>query len=504
MKTLRFILGDQLSHDISSLKQCDKKNDIVFMCEIDEEATYVKHHPKKIALIFSAMRHFSEELSQKGFSVDYITLDDKKNTQCFKKELKRAMKRHNTKNVIVTHPSEYRVLQILEGICTIIEDDRFFCSKEHFQEWAQDRKQLRMEFFYREMRKKYDILVKNGKPIGGKWNYDHENRNPLKSENKIPKATLFDPDDITKDVLKLVRKKFNSHFGDLEPFNFAVTRKEALKVLNEFIAKRLSHFGTYQDAMLEGNPYLYHSHISFYLNCGLLQPRECIDAAIEAYKKDKAPLNSTEGFIRQILGWREYIRGIYWLKMPDYKHKNFLNAKKALPEFFWTGDTNMNCLKQCITDTQKNAYANHIQRLMVIGNFMLLAGVDPDHVNEWYLLVYADAYEWVELPNVNGMILFSDGGVVASKPYAASGAYINKMSNYCKNCTYNVSEKNGKTACPFNYLYWNFLLKNQKKLSNNQRMKLIYSRLKLMDEEKIKLIKKDAHSFLKGISDDSK
>ena len=500
MKTLRFILGDQLSHHISSLKECDKENDIVFMCEVNEEATYVKHHPKKIALIFSAMRHFADELSQEGFSVDYIKLDDPKNTQCFEKELKRAIERHHTTKVIVTHPGEYRVLQILKPICTIIEDDRFFCSKENFLNWTQSRKELRMEYFYREMRKTHNILVKDGKPTGGKWNYDHENRNPIKAGTKTPKIKLFNPDKITKNVLKLVKEKFGDHFGDLEPFNFAVTRKDALKVLKDFVSERLSHFGDYQDAMLEDNPYLYHSLISFYLNCGLLLPKECVDASVDSYKKKKAPLNAVEGFVRQILGWREYIRGIYWLKMPRYKNKNFFNAKNPLPDFFWSGKTDMNCLKQCISDTKKNAYAHHIQRLMVIGNFMLLAGIDPAAVNEWYLLVYADAYEWVELPNVNGMILFSDGGVVASKPYAASGAYINKMSDYCKGCAYRVSEKNGETACPFNYLYWNFLLKNQSKLENNQRMKLIYSRLKLMDKEKIKKIKKDAQSFLKSIN----
>ena len=263
-------------------------------------------------------------------------------------------------------------------------------------------------------------------------------------------------DAITQEVLRDVARVFPDHFGDLEPFHFAVTRKQALKVLKEFIEQRLPAFGDYQDAMIEGEPWMYHSHLSFYLNCGLLLPLECVQAAEQAYHAGTAPLNAVEGFIRQIMGWREYIRGIYWLKMPDYAKSNFLAATRSLPEFYWTGDTQMNCLKQCVLETKKNAYAHHIQRLMVLGNFALLAGIDPRQVNEWFLIVYADAYEWVELPNVSGMILFADGGYLGSKPYAAGGNYIHKMSNYCQNCTYKVTQKNGEQACPFNYLYWNF------------------------------------------------
>lgn len=501
MVTLRFILGDQLSHTISSLRDCDKQNDVILMCEVHEEATYVKHHPKKIALIFSAMRHFAKELADKGFTVDYVKLDNAKNTQQFETELQRAIKRYKADQVIVTHPGEYRVLKALENHCTIVEDDRFLCSLEEFAAWASHRKQLRMEFFYREMRKKHHLLMKDGKPIGGQWNFDKNNRKPLKADVRIPKRWTVKPDNITQEVINLVNKKFNNHFGELEPFDLAVTRKEALKGLKRFINERLVHFGAYQDAMLESEPWLYHSHISFYLNCGLLLPIECIDAAVAAYKNKKAPLNSVEGFIRQILGWREYVHGIYWLKMPTYKNINFLNAENPLPDFFWTADTKMNCLKQCITDTQKNAYAHHIQRLMVIGNFALVAGIDPVFVNEWYLIVYADAYEWVELPNVSGMTLFADGGLLASKPYAASGAYINKMSNYCKNCSYKVSQKNGEGACPFNYLYWDFLIRNESKLKDNQRMRLIYNRLASMDKEKIKLIKQDAKRFFEKLRD---
>lgn len=499
MTTLRFILGDQLSHSISSLRDCDKNRDVILMCEVHQEATYVKHHPKKIALLFSAMRHFAEELKDKGFEVDYIKLDDRGNTQHFDTELKRAIKRHKPQHVLLTHPGEYRVLKLLEPLCTIIDDDRFMCSLADFNAWAKDKKQLRMEFFYREMRKQHDILMDGSKPMGDRWNFDQENRYKLKSGTDIPKQSISKPDAITAEVIELVSSEFSNHFGELEPFTFAVTRRGALSVLNKFINERLAYFGDYQDAMLEGEPWLYHSHISFYLNCGLLLPAECIDAAVEAYHQKIAPLNSVEGFVRQILGWREYVRGIYWLMMPKYQSANFFNAQRQLPEFFWTANTEMNCLKQCISDTKTHAYAHHIQRLMVIGNFTLLTGIDPKLVNEWYLIVYADAYEWVELPNVTGMILFADGGLLASKPYAASGAYINKMSDYCKKCHFKVSQKNGETACPFNYLYWNFLIKNKAKLKDNQRMKLIYNRLAAMDKDKIKLIQDDAKKFFKQL-----
>lgn len=495
MTTLCFILGDQLSHSLSSLQACNKEQAVIFMCEVYDEASYVKHHPKKIALIFSAMRHFVQELKDNGYKVDYVKLDDKSNTQHFKSELQRAIKRHQAQEVLLTQPGEYRVAQALQDIVTFLDDDRFLASLNDFRQWAQHKKQLRMEFFYREMRKKHHILMNGNKPVGGKWNYDHDNRQAIKDEVTLPKRLTFKPDDITTVVLTLVKKRFKDHFGDLEPFDFAVTRQGALKVLKHFISECLPHFGQYQDAMLQDEPWLYHSHISFYLNCGLLLPLECIKAALNAYNKKHAPLNSVEGFIRQILGWREYVRGLYWLKMPSYKKLNFFKAKRALPDFFWTADTNMNCLKQCINETKQNAYAHHIQRLMVIGNFALLAGLDPDVVNEWYLIVYADAYEWVELPNVSGMILYADGGLMASKPYAASGAYINKMSNYCKNCHFSVSQKNGETACPFNYLYWDFIIRNKSKLQDNQRMALIYSRLEGMDIEKIKKIESDAKHF---------
>ena len=301
--------------------------------------------------------------------------------------------------------------------------------------------------------------------------------------------------------MSLVAGHFPDHFGDLEPFYFAVTRQQALQTLNLFIEERLPNFGDYQDAMIEGEPWMYHSHISFYLNCGLLLPLECVKAAEKVYQQGKAPLNAVEGFIRQIIGWREYVRGIYWLEMPEYAQKNFFDAKHNLPDFYWTADTKMNCLHQCVLETQKNAYAHHIQRLMVLGNFSLIAGIDPVQVNEWFLSVYADAYEWVELPNVSGMTLFADGGYLASKPYAAGGSYINKMSDYCKNCNYKVTKKNGEDACPFNYLYWDFLIRNRDKLESNHRIGMMYKMYDRMGDDKKQAISDDSKNFLKSIYD---
>ncbi|MDC0206386.1 cryptochrome/photolyase family protein [Nitrospinae bacterium] len=508
MKTLRLILGDQLSHDISSLKDCNKTEDIILMCEVWNEATYVKHHKKKIAFLFSAMRHFAKELKESGYKILYTKLEDDQNIGFFKSEIARALKQQKVEHIVVTHPGEYRVLEDIKGWATnfkisveIRTDDRFLCSPEEFALWAKGRKQLRMEYFYREMRKKYNVLMKDNEPMGGEWNYDSKNRKPPKDDLLIPEPYCNGIDEITREVMSLVAERFPDHFGDLEPFYFAVTRQQALQTLNLFIEQRLPNFGDYQDAMIEGEPWMYHAHISFYLNCGLLLPLECVKAAEKAYQQGKAPLNAVEGFIRQIIGWREYVRGIYWLEMPEYAQKNFFGAKHNLPNFYWTADTKMNCLHQCVLETQKNAYAHHIQRLMVLGNFSLIAGIDPVQVNEWFLSVYADAYEWVELPNVSGMTLFADGGYLASKPYAAGGSYINKMSDYCKNCNYKVTKKNGEDACPFNYLYWDFLIRNRDKLESNHRIGMMYKMYDRMGDDKKQAISDDSKNFLKSIYD---
>ena len=389
MSSLRLIFSDQLSESISSLVGLEPKNDLILMCEVWDEATYVKHHKLKIAFIFSAMRHFAEELQQHGYNVQYIKLDDPVNTGSYRGEVERVLNNKKMDQIIVTHPGEYRVLsevQQWESLfripVRIRSDDRFLCSIEEFSNWIRDKKQPRMEYFYREMRKKHSILMNNHKPVGKQWNFDAENRKPPRNGLTVPKPYTKRIDGISKDVINLVKKKFSDHFGDLDFFYFAVTREQALKALDLFIDQRLINFGDYQDAMIENEPWMYHSHISFYLNCGLLQPLECVKSVEKAYSQGTIPLNAAEGFIRQIIGWREYIRAIYWLKMPEYYESNFFGSKRNLPNFYWTANTKMNCLHQCISETKRNAYAHHIQRLMVLGNFALLADIHPKHVNE--------------------------------------------------------------------------------------------------------------------------
>ncbi len=379
-------------------------------------------------------------------------------------------------------------------------DDRFFASHAMFRRWAEGRKQLRMEFFYRDMRRFSGLLMEGDEPVGGQWNFDHDNRKALPPDVKPPKRRRFAPDAITRDVMAMVERRFPDHFGELDGFGWAVTQDEALEALDHFIAACLPRFGDYQDAMKAGDGFLFHSVISPYLNVGLLTAREVCDRAEEAWRRGAAPLNAVEGFIRQILGWREYVRGLYWLKMPEYGTSNALDARRPLPAFYWTGRTRMNCLSLAIGGTIRTAYAHHIQRLMVTGNFALLAGIDPKAVEEWYLLVYADAFEWVELPNTHGMALFADGGIMASKPYAASGAYIDRMSDYCTGCAYDVGEKLGPKACPFNILYWDFLMRNEASLKSNPRMAMPYRTLARMDENRKARIRAEATAFLDGLA----
>ncbi|MBT5256815.1 MAG: cryptochrome/photolyase family protein, partial [Alphaproteobacteria bacterium] len=436
-----------------------------------------------------------------------VRLDQDGNSHSFSGEIARAVERHAPESVIATFASEWRVLtemrdweNTLPCAVELRDDDRFYCSLDEFATWADGRKQLRMEYFYRELRRKTGILMSGNDPIGGQWNYDAENRGRAPDGLEVPKHTSFVPDDITNEVLNLVEDRFGDHFGKLRPFEFAITHEQAAYVLDRFIAERLPLFGTYQDAMVEGEPFMFHAHIGLYLNCGLLSPQQAIIAAENAYHAGAAPLNATEGFIRQILGWREFVRGLYWLKMPEYAEQNALEAHRPLPAFFWTADTKMNCLKQCVSETRDHAYAHHIQRLMVLGNFALLAGLSPKEVNEWFMIVYADAYEWVELPNVSGMALYADGGVLASKPYASGGAYIERMSNYCRSCHYKVKQKNGEQACPFNYLYWDFLIRHQDRLSGNARMGMMYRTLAKMSDEKRAAILTDSQRFLSELS----
>ena len=506
MKTLRLVLGDQLSRDLPSLEDLDLAKDLVLMAEVMSEVTYVKHHKRKIAYLFSAMRHFANSLGDDGIAVRYRRLDDPDNAGSLADEVANAVAAFGPDRIVITAPGEYRLADEMAGwqarfglAVDIRADTRFLCSLDDFAEWAEGRKSLRMEFFYRDLRRRYKVLMEGDEPIGGKWNYDADNRQPPKVRLAVPLPSSFAPDAITTEVLALVEMRCADHFGQLAGFDFAVNRDQALHVLDQFISERLPLFGTYQDAMIEGEPWMYHSHIGLYLNAGLLSPIEVIKAVEAAYHSGDAPLNAVEGFIRQILGWREFVRGLYWLKMPAYAEANFLQATRPLPDFFWTGITDMNCLAQSIQQTDALSYAHHIQRLMVLGNFALLAGLSPQAVNEWFLVVYVDAYEWVVMPNVSGMALFADGGYLASKPYAAGGAYINRMSNYCKNCRYKVTEKSGVDACPFNYLYWDFLDRHREKLGNNPRLGMIYRTFDKMAPEKQAGVNVDASRFLAGL-----
>ena len=506
MGALRLVLGDQLSMGLASLRNINSYDDVILMVEVWDEATYVHHHKQKIVLIFSAMRHFAAELRAKGYAVDYICLDDPDNSGSLSGEVQRALARHKSDRISLTEPGEYRVLTMMQswqrdfGVpVQICDDSRFFASRQRFEKWATGRKTFRMEFFYRDMRRETGLLMAGDEPEGGQWNFDAENRKKLPAKLRLPRRDRFSPDAITKQVMELVERRFAAHFGDLSHFGWAVTRGDALEALDHFIAQCLPLYGDYQDAMKRDEPFLFHSILSPYLNIGLLEPREICLVAERAYHQGLAPLNAVEGFIRQILGWREYVRGIYWHNMPDYARGNALKAGRSLPDFYWSGETKLGCIAQVVQETRQNAYAHHIQRLMVTGNFALLAGIAPAQVEAWYLAVYLDAFEWVELPNTHGMVLFADGGLLASKPYAASGAYIDRMSDYCTGCFYDPKVKTGPKACPFNYLYWNFLIENQVHLAQNPRMAMPYRTLAMMAEARRGEIREDANLFLDGL-----
>lgn len=504
--TAVLILGDQLTPQIAALRGLDPARTIVVMAEVMAEASYVRHHKKKIAFLFSAMRHFADELRATGWQVAYTRLDDADNTQSLFGEVQRAVLAHGASRLRVTEAGEWRLAEAmkdwhrqLEVPVEILADDRFFCTRERFAAWARGRKQLRMEYFYREMRESTGLLMRDRAPEGGRWNFDSENRKRPPANIELPDVPRYAPDATTRDVLALVADRFGDHPGTLEPFWFGVTRDDARRAFAHFLEFALPRFGDFQDAMLTKSRFLLHAVISQYLNCGLLDAREVCAAAEAAYRAGRAPLNAVEGFVRQILGWREYVRGVYWLQMPGYAQSNALQAKRPLPHFYWTGRTEMACLNACITQTLEEAYAHHIQRLMVTGTFALLAGIDPHEVHEWYLAVYADAYEWVEMPNTIGMSQYADGGLLASKPYAASGNYINKMSDYCKGCTYDVGAKTGANACPFNYLYWDFMARNRPLLAHNPRLGTVYRTYDAMPAERQAAVRADAAAFLEKL-----
>ena len=474
---LVLVLGDQLSDELSALVEADRARDVVVMAEVMDEATYVPHHPKKIAFLFAAMRKFAARLEARGWQVRYTRLDDPGNTGSIPGELLRRAAEVGATEVLATEPGEFRLIAALEEgpiPVHLFPDHRFLCSHAEFDAWAAGRKDLRMEWFYREMRRKTGLLMEGDAPAGGKWNYDHDNRKPAPGEISNDGPLRFAPDAGVEEVLALVEARFGANFGTLRPFWFATDRAEALQALAQFVATALPRFGDYQDAMLDGHRFLYHSVLSMYLNAGLLGWREVCDAAEAAWRAGAAPLNAVEGFIRQIIGWREFMRGIYFREGPDYVTRNALGHDRPLPPLYWGAETDMRCLSRAVAQTRDEAYAHHIQRHMVTGNFALLAGIDPAEVHAWYLAVYADAYEWVEAPNVIGMSQYADGGVVGSKPYVSGGNYIHRMSDYCKSCAYDVGEKTGEKACPFNALYWAFLHRHRERFGRNPRMAQMY------------------------------
>lgn len=493
------VLGDQLSEGLSALREGCRETDTVLMAEVMAEAAYVPHHPKKIAFVFSAMRHFADELRALGWRVRYTALDDPANAGSIPAEILRAAEATGAREVIATEPGEWRLISALED-CPVpvhlFADDRFLCPRPLFEAWAEGRRTLRMEFFYREMRRRTGLLMDGDAPAGGRWNFDAENRKPPRKGMRFAGPLRVEPDAITEAVLRLVERRFPSNYYSLRPFGLAVTRDGALRALDRFVEHALPGFGDHQDAMLSDEPFLNHAVLSPYLNAGLLGPLEVCQAAERAYRAGRAPLSAVEGFIRQILGWREFVRGIYFLQGPGYTDRNALGHARPLPEFLWTGETAMRCVSLAVRQTMREAYAHHIQRLMVLGNFLLLAGIDPHAVHEWFLAVYADAYEWVEAPNVIGMSQFADGGVVASKPYVSSGAYIARMSDHCRGCAYDARRKAGEGACPFNLLFWRFLDRHRARFEPNPRMSNLYRAWDRMEAGRRETALREADAWL--------
>lgn len=499
---LVLVLGDQLSESLTALQEADRDSDVVVMAEVAEETTYVTHHPKKIALIFAAMRKFAARLAEQGWDVRYAGLDDTQNAGSIVGEVLRRAEETGASEVLVTEPGEWRLINKLQHApikTHILPDKRFIASHQMFEGWADGRKQLRMEYFYREMRRRTGLLMDGEKPVGGKWNFDHDNRKPAPGDVAFDGPLRFTPDAEVEAVLTLVEARFDGHFGDLRPFWFATTREQALEALDHFVSRALAKFGDYQDAMLAENKFLYHAVISAYINIGLLDPLEVCEKVAAAYAAGDVPINAAEGFIRQIIGWREYMRGIYFLEGPQYTGRNALGHDRDLPAFFWGAETDMRCLSKTVAQTGEEAYAHHIQRLMITGNFALLAGIDPQQVHAWYLAVYIDAFEWVEAPNTIGMSQFADGGIIASKPYVSSGAYINRMSDYCKGCEYSVSRKTGEGACPFNLLYWHFLDRHRERFRNNARMGNMYRTWDRMEDDKRATVIAEGDAFLRRL-----
>ncbi|KAA5823426.1 cryptochrome/photolyase family protein [Algibacter amylolyticus] len=504
MKILRLILGDQLNIKHSWFKE---PNDNVVYClfEMRQETDYVTHHIQKVIGFFGAMRQFSEDLKDKGHHVVYYKINNSENTQSLTDNLLKVLEKHNIETFEYLEPDEYRLHQQLIEFCKTIDIQHSVSSTEHFYTNRNDlktffkgKKQYLMENFYRDMRKKHDILMHAGQPEGGKWNYDKSNRNRWKGDVDIPTYKLF-KNNVDAVILDIEQSKIKT-IGkfDTKTFSYPITRKQALEQLKYFCEALLIHFGDYQDAMHTDEVYLFHSRLSFAMNVKLISAKDVVKTVLNYYRKhgEDISISQVEGFIRQVIGWREYMRGMYWALMPGFKNENQLNNKNKLPDFFWTGNTKMNCLKQAITNSLDNGYAHHIQRLMITGNYALLTETHPDEVDKWYLGIYVDAVEWVQITNTRGMSQFSDGGKIATKPYVSSASYISKMSNYCDNCHYNKSKKTEYNACPFNSLYWNFLDSKRPELQNNFRMKMMYSVLDKMKAPDLAKLKERAQHII--------
>jgi deoxyribodipyrimidine photolyase-related protein len=502
MSSLGLVFVDQLSKNNLVYESISTEDSLLFF-EPMSSFYELPHHKQKLIYLITSLRKYIPTINHERVIHEKVT----ENHQGLTKTLKRIFSEQQFEKLYVTKPSDYQTLKELMFFCqsnsiilNVLEDTKFVSNEEDFNLWSKGKKSLIQEYFYRWIRKKHSVLMDEGKPEGGKWNLDKENRKGASALKEIiPDRKLIKTDELTIGVMVEVDKIFNKSFGDFENFNWATTHKEAWNQMLEFFDTYFKNYGSFQDAMKSNEPFMFHSLLSAYLNSGLLDPMDCIEEAECRYRNNEAPLNSVEGFIRQIIGWREFIRGIYWSNMPHYKELNFFNNTNKLPSFFWDGNTKMHCIADVVDTTKKNAYAHHIQRLMVTGNFAMLSGISPNDICDWYLSVYIDAYEWVELPNTLGMATFSDGGVVGSKPYAASGKYINRMSNYCSSCEYNPKNTIEDDSCPFNYLYWNFLMKNQGLLSKNPRMGLIYNTLSKFQEPFKEKVKRKSDIFFKEI-----
>lgn len=503
MRNLVLLLGDQLSPSISALAGFDPAHDAVVMAEVMSEASYATHHRQKLVLIFAAMRHFAAALRQRGYPVFYQQLDDGDAAPDLAAVVRRVIERVRPERLVITACGEYRLAAEIAQWPTrlgltveVRDDDRFACSTAEFIDWISPRRQPRMEHFYRWMRQRHRLLMAGDQPEGGQWNFDGDNRQPYRGEVAIPRHPPEPVDEITRQVMAMVASRFPERFGALADFRWAVTAAQAQQQFDHFVAEVLPHFGRYQDAMVSAEPFLFHSLVSTSLNIGLLLPLDLCRQVEAAWRRGRVPLNAAEGFIRQIIGWREYVRGLYWWRMPDYGRCNQLAAHRPLPPSYWGAPTRMRCIGETVQAIRDHGYAHHIQRLMVTGNFALLAGLDPDEVCDWYLAVFADAFDWVELPNTRGMALHADGGLLGSKPYAASGAYIKRMSNYCQGCWYDVRQTTGARACPFNALYWDFIDRHLPRWQANPRMALIVRQWQQRPEEERQAIREQAQRLL--------